>query len=115
MIDHHNSPDLEIKCFECKREFQKIYNLQSHINTVHSIRQKVTCDICGLTYADKYSLARNRFDFNLKKSLVDHSLKSKLSHVKDMHSEKNIDCPQCDKKFSHGRYSLIDAPTNRLI
>ena len=65
MADHHNTPDLEVKCFDCKKEFPTIFKLQTHINSVHTIRPRLTCDMCGLTYASKETLLRKGIDFNI--------------------------------------------------
>ena len=62
MVAHHDTPDLEIKCFSCQKNFPTIYRLQSHINWVHTVRPTATCDICGKTCSNKDALQMK--DFN---------------------------------------------------
>ena len=64
MAAHYFTKELEIKCFECQKECPTIYKLQTHINTNHTVREKATCEICGLVLAGKHRIARKVSDFN---------------------------------------------------
>lgn len=65
------------QCLHCPRSFKNRWRMEEHIRRIHKAKP-AECDICGLKLASA--------------SLV-------KSHKLSVHTEANIQCPHCQKKF----------------
>lgn len=84
------------KCKICDKTIQNLSKYQYHMNYYHTEKTIFTCDECGFTT-------------KLKDSFIEH-VKSHSA------TEKNVQCPDCDKKFfskknmqKHRRYAHLTA------
>jgi len=91
VLEAKNS-DNNLQCNNCKRIFMNEVALNQHINVTVgkgiSCQKRVTCDICGISLFDKWTLAKH-----LKRCL------DKRSNKATKNAENSLQCNSCKQVF----------------
>ena len=66
---HRENPE-DFRCAECGRQFKDRYAVKYHQRQVHSNERRVECELCGMTYYNKYVLQRHLKNCPERKNLA---------------------------------------------